>query len=69
MDVGKWNKFTGRQEITKDMVGQSVWGGQIPKIHPDKVILPKNFYVRLGFGIMKPKRPCLKSHFFQKKFF
>ena len=68
-DVGKWNKFTGRQEITEDMVGQSVWGGQIPRIHPDKVILLKNFYVRLGFGIMKPKRPCLKSRFFQKNIF
>ena len=68
-DVGKWNKFTGRQEITEDMVGQSVWGGQIPSIHPDKVLLPKNFYVRLGFGIMKPKRPCPKSRFFQKNTF
>ena len=64
-DVGKWNKFTGRQEITEDMVGQSVWGGQIPRIHPDKVHLPKKIYVRLGFVIMKPKRPCLKSRFFQ----
>ena len=68
-DVGKWNKFTGRQEITEDMVGQSVWGGQIPQIHPDKVHLPKNCYVRLGFTILKPKRPCRKSLFFRKNDF
>ena len=36
-DVSKINKFTGKQEINEDMVGQSVWGGKIPEIHPDKV--------------------------------
>ena len=28
-----------------------------------KTDFSRNFYVRLGFGIMKPKRPCLKSRF------
>ena len=68
-DVGKWNKFTGRQEITQDMVGQSVWGGQIPIIHPDKVRSPKNFHVRLSFMIMKPKRLCPKNFFPEKNDF
>ena len=68
-DVGKWNKFTGRQEITEDMVGQSVWGGKIPEIHPDKVRSPKNFHVRLSFMIMKPKRLCPKNFFSEKNDF
>ena len=33
------NKFTGRKEITEDMIGKSVWGSKIPEIYPDKVSL------------------------------
>ena len=36
-DVGRVNKFTGQQHITEDMVGQSVWPGEIPDINFDKV--------------------------------
>ena len=36
-DTQRVNKWTGRIEVTLDMVGQSVWDGQIPAIHPDKV--------------------------------
>ena len=38
-DVEIVNKWTGRKEITQDMIGKSVWGGKIPKIHYDKVSL------------------------------
>ena len=36
-DVEIVNKWTGRKEITQDMVGQSVWQGRLPRICYDKV--------------------------------
>ena len=36
-DVQRVNKWTGRHEVTQDMVGKSVWDGEIPDIHFDKV--------------------------------
>ena len=41
-DTKRVNKWTGRIEVTRDMIGQSVWNGQIPVIHPDKVIFDRN---------------------------
>ena len=41
-DTIRVNKWTGRIEVTRDMVGQSVWNGRIPVIHPDKVIFDRN---------------------------
>ena len=38
-DVEIVNKWTGRKEITNDMIGKSVWGGKVPKICYDKVSL------------------------------
>ena len=36
-DVHRVNKFTGLPVCSSEMVGKSVWDGQIPKIHFDKV--------------------------------
>ena len=36
-DVEIVNKWTGRKEITQDMVGKSVWEGKVPRICFDKV--------------------------------
>ena len=36
-DMELVNKYTGRKEITQDMVGQSVWQGKVPRICFDKV--------------------------------
>ena len=36
-DVEVVNKWTGKKEITQDMVGQSVWQGKVPRICFDKV--------------------------------
>ena len=38
-DVETVNKWTGKKEITEDMIGKSVWGGKMPKICFDKVSL------------------------------
>lgn len=36
-DTKRVNKWTGRIEVTTDMIGKSVWDGEIPAINADKV--------------------------------
>jgi len=36
-DTRRVNKWTGRIEVTPDMIGKSVWDGQPPAIYADKV--------------------------------
>ena len=36
-DVEEVNKWTGRNEISIDMIGESIWSGKVPKICFDKV--------------------------------
>ena len=36
-DLDEVNKWTGKKEVTIDMIGKSVWSGKVPRIHNDKV--------------------------------
>ena len=36
-DIEEVNKWTGRYEISNDMIGKSIWSGKVPKICFDKV--------------------------------
>lgn len=60
-DVQRINKWNGQPACTDDMVGKSVWSGETPEIHFDKV---KNMGIlRVGLGstseniLLEPKPP------------
>ena len=75
-DVEIVNKWTGKKEITEDMIGESVWGGKIPKICIDKVslfqlaifLVPNSNQVNItSFEFRTQKRwisPLLSSEYF-----
>ena len=47
-DTRRPNKWTGKIEVTAEMVGQSVWNGKIPQINSDKVCFDRNNKKKLG---------------------